>query len=271
VRYCSAEGVVCTPATTGQSLSFSQLENNSREIFVRVGAFSFEHFPLYRRHSPRVTTFAGLGVLDSASREQQHRRDAVMASRFTHLLSRGRDTVRAAISGDSGSQAEVGLFHFINVKRLDVLQVACLNITSADADVVSARWAEALRFLEMAAEQGNADAQVLCGEIYAGGRSVPQNWTTAVKWWRKAAEAGRNGAQWFMGQCYYYGRGVDRHAAHAKVWFRKAAAQGHLGAAQAVQSGIAGQRGVREAIVHFTNAGSAPPRHEVAHQFARTV
>jgi TPR repeat protein len=74
-----------------------------------------------------------------------------------------------------------------------------------------------------------------------------------------------------MGVCYYYGRGVDRDVAHAMTWFRKSAAvQGNAGAVQAVQMGIPG-KAWREDIVRFTNAGSAPPRHAAAHEFANGV
>jgi TPR repeat protein len=101
------------------------------------------------------------------------------------------------------------------LKELDILQGAL-----ADDDMVSARWAEGQSFMEMAAEQGIAPAQSLCGKIYAlGDRSVPQNWTTAVKWWRKATEAGEKLAQWYVGLCYYYGRGVDRDVARVMSWF----------------------------------------------------
>jgi TPR repeat protein len=152
--------------------------------------------------------------------------------------------------------------------RLDILQ----GSPPADDEVFAARWAEALRFTAMAAEQGEVHAQKRCGVIYAnGGRSVPQNWATAVKWWRKAAEAGDRYAQWYIGQCYYYGRGVDRDVAGAMAWFRKAAAQGGPAAVHAVQTGIPGQGGVRVLIVRFTNADSAPPRHAVAREFARMV
>jgi TPR repeat protein len=42
--------------------------------------------------------------------------------------------------------------------------------------LVVARWAETLRYVARAAEQGVAAAQAMCGKIYAsGGRSVPQN------------------------------------------------------------------------------------------------
>jgi TPR repeat protein len=78
-------------------------------------------------------------------------------------------------------------------------------------------------------------------------------------------------AEWATGLCYYYGRGVPRDAAQAKVWFRRAAAQGHPGAVQVVQSGEPGYQGVREVLARFTNAGSAPPRHEAAHEFAGMV
>jgi hypothetical protein len=85
-------------------------------------------------------------------------------------------------------------------------------------------WAEALRYAEGAAAQGDAGSY-MSGSIYAaGGRSVPQNWTTAAKWWRKVAEAGQRGAQWFIGL-----------------------------------------------LVRFTDAGSAPTRHAVAHEFAGKV
>jgi hypothetical protein len=175
--------------------------------------------------------------------------------------------VRTANRGNARSQAELGDFYSMSATRLDILEG-----TSADDAMVAARWAEALRFLKRAAEQGNARAQSLCGQIYAtGGRSVPQNWTTAAKWWRKAAEAGRKDAQWYIGVCYYYGRGVDRDVVQAMVWNIKSAAQGHPGANDAVQTGTPRDEIVREMIVRFTNAGSAPPRHATAHDFARIV
>ena len=93
--------------------------------------------------------------MDSASREQQYRRDAAMAFAFNHsLMSRERDTVRAANRGNARSQAEFGYFHFMSARRLDILQGA-----PAEDHVVTARWAEALRFVEMPAERGAASAQ----------------------------------------------------------------------------------------------------------------
>ena len=47
---------------------------------------------------------------------------------------------------------------------------------------------EAVRWYRMAAEQGDATAQVNLGLMYANGRGVPQNNTEAVRWFRMAAE-----------------------------------------------------------------------------------
>jgi hypothetical protein len=184
-----------------------------------------------------------------------------------------RDTVRAANGGDALSQAALGFLHYVSAKRLDLLGAP------ADDATVAARWAEALRFSQMAAEQGVAESQALSGDIYATcGRSVPQNWTTAAKWWRKAAEAGVRDAKWCIGLCYYYGRGVDRDVEQAKVWFRKAAAQGHPSVDEGHSEAVEALRtvdpvlqDVQEALARFTNAGSAPLRHEAAHEFAGIV
>ena len=44
--------------------------------------------------------------------------------------------------------------------------------------------------LWLAAEQGNAEAQVNLGVMCHTGQGVPQDYAEAVKWWRLAAEQG---------------------------------------------------------------------------------
>jgi hypothetical protein len=65
-------------------------------------------------------------------------------------------TVQAANSGDARSQREMAMFHGASAMRFEILQGA----TPADDAVVAARWADALRFSESAAERGDTDAQV---------------------------------------------------------------------------------------------------------------
>ena len=52
-----------------------------------------------------------------------------------------------------------------------------------------------LRLLQPLAEQGNAQAQYMLGELYAIGKGVPQDYVEAAKWFREAAEQGFLDAQ----------------------------------------------------------------------------
>src|ERR1039457_6997963 len=75
--------------------------------------------------------------------------------------------------------------------------------------------ATALRLMRPLAEQGNADAQLLLGVIFAEGRGIPQDDTEAVKWWRKAADQGKALAQLVLGTSYDEGKGVPQDYAEA--------------------------------------------------------
>jgi TPR repeat protein len=130
----------------------------------------------------------------------------------------------------------------------------------ADNDVVAVRWAETLRFVEMASQQGVGGAQTRCGRIYAnGGRSVPQNWATTVKWWRKAAQAGDVDAEWFIGLCYYYGRWCGSERPRRREILRLSK----------LCSWASRDRGGFGKTLCVSR--SAPPRHTAAHQFAGDV
>jgi len=80
---------------------------------------------------------------------------------------------------------------------------------------------------EKLAEQGNAEAQFVMGQAYAGihyhGRHVP----TAIDWYTKAAEQGHSEAQFELGQCYSHGDGTNQDHGLSLYWYKKAAMQGH--------------------------------------------
>ena len=76
------------------------------------------------------------------------------------------------------------------------------------------------------AEQGEANAQLALGAIYARGQGVPQDDDEAVRWFRKAAEQGEAKAQFALGFSYYQGIGVQQDTDEAIHWYRKAAKQG---------------------------------------------
>lgn len=81
------------------------------------------------------------------------------------------------------------------------------------------------------AEQGDARAEALMGEMYATGKDVQKDDARAAGWYRKSAARGTPQAQYNLGVLYERGQGVPRSDAQAAVWYAKAAARG-LAAAQ---------------------------------------
>jgi hypothetical protein len=86
---------------------------------------------------------------------------------------------------------------------------------------------EAVKWVRLAADQGDANAQNALGESYYSGNGVAQNYIEAVKWARMAANKGYAAAQYAHGTLYYYGKGLTPNYNDAVKWFHKAADQGH--------------------------------------------
>jgi hypothetical protein len=63
--------------------------------------------------------------------------------------------------------------------------------------------------------------------MYADGRGVPQDDTVAVKWYEVAARQGSADAQGNLGFMYQYGRGVLPSNIQAFAWYSVAGASGH--------------------------------------------
>jgi hypothetical protein len=87
-------------------------------------------------------------------------------------------------------------------------------------------YAKAMPLFRIAAEQGNADAQVKMGSFYENGRGVTQDYAEAMGWYRKAADQGDPEGQMAVGLLYEYGRGVPQDYGKAMGWYRMAADQG---------------------------------------------
>jgi len=87
------------------------------------------------------------------------------------------------------------------------------NSEDTSAEIVS---------LRRRAENGEADAQLGLGILYATGRGLPMNLEEAVNWYRKAAEQGKPEAQTALGA---YAFAAKNYAVGIK-WYRMAAEQG---------------------------------------------
>lgn len=77
-----------------------------------------------------------------------------------------------------------------------------------------------------AAEQGEAEAQVLVGEIYERGAGGESNYAAAADWYRRAAEQGNTRAQFNLGSLYEQGLGVAADKLEALNWYRQASGLG---------------------------------------------
>jgi TPR repeat protein len=72
----------------------------------------------------------------------------------------------------------------------------------------------AAEHFQLAAQEGNAYAQINLGSMYANGRGVPQDDKEAIKWYRLAAAQGEAVAQTRLGAMYETGRGVPEDSSH---------------------------------------------------------
>lgn len=92
-------------------------------------------------------------------------------------------------------------------------------------------FATALREFRPLAEQGNALAQRILGDMYRRGDGIPIDPIEAVRWYRLAAEQGDAEAQFVLGDIHYhgyYGVSIDYDSnLRAYMWWDVAAAQGH--------------------------------------------
>lgn len=84
--------------------------------------------------------------------------------------------------------------------------------------------------IQTRAQQGEVDAQVQLGLLYANGKQVEKSLVAAKSWWEKAAAQGSSDAKYFVGYMYAGGAGVEKDKLIAKDWWEQAAAQENVGA-----------------------------------------
>jgi TPR repeat protein len=87
--------------------------------------------------------------------------------------------------------------------------------------------AEALKWYQLAAAQGDASAQNNLGTFYSSGRGISQDAAEAMKWYQLAAAQGEANAQFNLGVMFSNGQGVEQDFAKALGWYWLAAAEGH--------------------------------------------
>jgi len=99
--------------------------------------------------------------------------------------------------------------------------VSLFNGEGVPKDVVLAA-----RYIRIAADQGNADAQNMLGTMYKAGEGVVKDNHESAKWFRMAAISGHAEAQSNLGIMYASGHGVPQDYLESIKWFRLSANQG---------------------------------------------
>ena len=114
--------------------------------------------------------------------------------------------------------------------------------------------------LQIAAEQGSAQAQYRLGCRYWNGDGVERDERQAADWFDRAARQGLAPAQRMLGRCYEQGRGVERDARQAAAWYRWAATQGDPEAQYALgvclDKGLGTEENAAEAFAWYKNAAA---------------
>lgn len=96
-------------------------------------------------------------------------------------------------------------------------------------------YATALRLWRQEAENGNPQAMVNAGEMYAYAIGVPEDFAEAVRWFRRAADGGDMVGQFSLGFMYENGRGVPQNLTEARRLYTLSANQGYGGAIEALR------------------------------------
>ena len=113
-----------------------------------------------------------------------------------------------AYKGDPSAQSRLGAMYYVG------------------RDDVDQDYTKAAEWSQKAADQGNANAQLVLGWLYEDGNGVRQDYNEAAEWFRKAADQDHAGAQSSLGAMYESGKGVRQDYAEASKLYKKAADQG---------------------------------------------
>ncbi|CAN0509816.1 unnamed protein product, partial [Laminaria digitata] len=89
------------------------------------------------------------------------------------------------------------------------------------------KYEEALKYLQPAADAGEASAMYALGQMYASGRGVAKDEKAATDLFLKAANLGDANAQQSLGSALMLGEGIEQDMVEALKWFILSARAGN--------------------------------------------
>jgi len=106
------------------------------------------------------------------------------------------------------------------IRRLIVVSIA-MSMWAA----VEAAQPSIVADIERRAQQGEAEAQFLLGNLYFDGTTVDRDLVEAVGWFQRAAAQGYEPSFLPLARAYFFGQGVPQDFTSAHLWFNIAAAR----------------------------------------------
>lgn len=119
---------------------------------------------------------------------------------------------KAAEAGDADAQFRLG------------------NALLQDPSQSTQNSANAIRWLQLSAENGNTEAMIVLGRLSRSGVGLLQNYDQASKWIQTAAARGNPVGMLELGRLYRDGVGVAKDPVLAYVWFNRASAARNMDA-----------------------------------------
>jgi TPR repeat protein len=117
----------------------------------------------------------------------------------------------------------------MNTAKIPSIQlIICLILLSALMSCAPPKLTtDGVEAIQKAAHRGEADFQVLIGEIYEFGTGVPANPLIAAQWYQLAAKRENPQAQFYLGIFYLTGHALKQSPSEAVKWLFKAGEHGH--------------------------------------------
>jgi TPR repeat protein len=120
-------------------------------------------------------------------------------------------------------QTVLWLFFLVCVSALPAEDAQPLTSQTVELQLIPEGYTPEL--IQLAAVDGNANAQCSLGYMYQRGEFVPKDNLSAIKWFRRAAGQHNANAMFALAQIYQKGVGVEPDNQQALEWFRNANAQ----------------------------------------------
>ena len=224
------------PSPAGGRLKEASIGLVAAVVFVAIAAAGASVFLRHTSALPRAIAGEGSRAFDRSAKQAavQPHPTASTADRLS--MNEGKNVTSADLATSANSSASASDAKLSGPTRLDQL-ASLADAGNARAQLMiglrylnneggPARYAEAAKWLQLAATNGEALAQYRLGTLYAGGHGVPTDAAKALYWYEASAKAGNRKAMYNLAVAYTQGNGVTRNPTEAARWFSKAANMG---------------------------------------------